>query len=217
MLTHVAGALDGLRVGEVITDVEYDDWMGRTRKAARVTYAGGEEAQPAGGGLQAGWVGGSAQAVPSSLLHKAPRFLRTITGPDEDRPFYAGRLRMPALDLYDSHMVLHWRVTPLHNPLVSEAEDLADADRDSEGLPEREREGHRQMERLRSMWDVSHHFVVSDDVGTGYHRSQSLSEAGSSDDERVGHVVLRPSAPESASQVTVEAAGNRFPFRLQRP
>jgi hypothetical protein len=214
MLTHVAGGLDALRAAAVITPSEYEDWMSRTRKAARITTAVTDGTRPVGHGvLYPGRLEGSPASV-SPEIHEGATPLRTIEGADEERHFYEGRLQLPLLELHQTHMVLHWKLCPLHDPRLSEAEDIADAASDATGLPETERQDHVQSEILRSKFDVSHHFVVSDDVGTRYQRSYPKNEAGSSDVARFGTVVLTPPLSPAATEVRVAAGAEQFRFRV---
>ena len=218
LLANITGALQALKVSRAVGSVEYDEWLERAGDAAGLF--GKPTTPPSGsGGMHAGPQaarGATATAVSTATPHAPrlpPRFLRLIPGPDEQE-FHGGRLRMLALELYDSQMVVQWRAAPLPDPPAIAQRELSLLDGATEGLPAPERERLHTAQALESISYLWQSFVVSDDLGTAYRLVGSSGDAGPSGNEMSGRLVVEPTAPVPASIIDVGVLDVHFRFDL---
>jgi hypothetical protein len=121
-LSHFAGILAAFRyMGDLAQDEEHD-WGNRMRTAL------GPEVYDVGppGPSRAVCVGELANGPDRQQLERDPEFIRSMPGPDREFDVHGGRIRIIALDFYDSVLAVRWRVSP-HPEVTSVFPDEADA------------------------------------------------------------------------------------------
>jgi hypothetical protein len=202
-ITHFASALNALRAAGVVSDEEFSDWMGRAVEAAGGPSAiVGRASITLESGEVVGQVGPRRGALPPP--EELPTFLRLVPAPNEEYDFFGGRLRIVGVEVYDTEMAVHWRMAPLPDVDAALPEEAEAGDRDTQGLPEDERDRIR-LRRQRDNWKLLHHFVVSDDAGHRY-RSAGGGASGSLD-VLVGRVIITPGLQEGATTLVIDAFG----------
>jgi hypothetical protein len=60
----------------------------------------------------------------ASTPAQSSRFWRLVPGPDCEEPLAGGRLRIVALELFDDHVAVHWRLAPPPDPEALFSSDL---------------------------------------------------------------------------------------------
>ncbi len=101
-LSHFAGVLAGFRYLGVITQDEEQDWYCRMLVAL-----GYELPDPAPSGFsQAIYVGDPAKRPPPPQSRSAPELIRSQPGPEQELGLHGGKLRVVAVDFYDSAVAL---------------------------------------------------------------------------------------------------------------
>ncbi|TMD91320.1 MAG: hypothetical protein E6I76_19090 [Chloroflexi bacterium] len=63
-----------------------------------------------------------------------------VPAPNEEYEFFGGRLRIVGVEEYDTEMAVHWRMAPLPDVDAALPEEAEAGDRDTQGLPEDERD-----------------------------------------------------------------------------
>jgi hypothetical protein len=210
MLAGFGGAIEALRAANAMDPDEVHDWNNRMHVA--LGLASLDPLPPGFQGSRAVFVGDGERP---DRPPEAPiaRFLELIPVRDADRELpYGGRLQILGIERYDSKVAVAWRMAPLPDAEAQHAQELAAHERDSEGLPEHERE----MMRAEFLQHVSRgpgaQLTLSDDVGTGY-RSTGGGWSGGGN-ERVGRAQFTPWIPEDASMLTVRWDVLEFPVPL---
>jgi hypothetical protein len=168
-LSHAAGAIEALRAAKVITDYEFTDWMRRIGEAAglilppldapRGLYPARFAEDPPKAGAPP--VAPPAPTPPPVEWDSYARFIRLLPGPDNELVIAGGRFRVLGLELYDKRMRFHWRIAPPHDVKDLYAEDWAAAERDTEGLPDAEREQLRIRRRGHQQGRIWHELIVT--------------------------------------------------------
>ncbi len=219
-VAHVGGALEAFRVSTALTDAEFMDWGRRTGEAAGLIlpppdappglYAGSFTEDPPKPGVP---------PSPPPVATPPPvewdlyaRFVRMLPGPDEELVIAGGLFRVIGLVLYDKRMRFHWRIAPPHDVDQRYADDARAHGRDTEGLPEAEREPCRRRWRGHHRGRIWHELSVTDDVGTSYQHVGGGS--GEFEDDILCNQVVTSAPPPEATVVTVGLRGARFDFRL---
>ena len=101
---------------------------------------------------------------------------------------------------------------PLPDPELQFAEELSEHERDTEGLPDAERQMMRRQ-LLQRLNGPGRELGLSDDADTKYHRMGG--GAGGSSHEFTGRAQFAPAIPETASTLTVHWGDLRFPVSLR--
>jgi len=140
------------------------------------------------------------------------RFIRMLPGPDDEFEIADSHFRILGLELYDKRMRIHWRIAPPHNVDELYADDARAHARDTEGLPNAEREQLYRRWRGHQQGRIWHELTVTDDAGTPY---QHIGGGSSGfDNEIVGVQAVAPAPPDAAIVVTVHLRGAGFGIRL---
>jgi hypothetical protein len=189
-----SGALAALRyIGELSADEE-SDWQERMRIALdvtrnRVVLRVAREGEPL-------------PATPAPLhIRPFPRFVRSIPGPDTEYELYGGRLRIIAIEVYDTMATVRWHVAPqpdISTAFPYEATQLA---HDVEGIDSRAAEELKRKAEKRLRISRLHNFGLVDDVGTEYRPSGGGSRGGSYG--TTGEADFAPAPPAFASKLTI--------------
>jgi hypothetical protein len=212
-LARFGGALDALVAAGEITEEELRDWLNRMRVAL------GMEPLPCGQSegivLRRSPGAGPRPELPAPPppppLHAKP--LRVLPGPDAEVDYFGGRLRITSAEDYGRQVCVHWRVAPLPGESLF-AEELAATDRDTEGLPDVERELLRNRLKGRLLLHRLSDFGLGDDVGTSYEQTGNDSRQG--DEEWAGRACFTPAPPTEATRITVRWCGTTFDIDLRR-
>jgi len=109
-------------------------------------------------------------------------------------------------------MRFHWRIAPPHDVHELYAEDARAHARDTEGLPDAEREQLLTRWRGHQQGRIWQELTVTDDVGTAYRHLDGGSSGFESD--VLGNQVIAPAPPVEASVVTIHLRGANFEIRL---
>jgi hypothetical protein len=195
-------ALGALQYVGELTEQEQKDWYDRMLVAVGITPP--EPAPP--GVIRTIFLGDPKKLEGRAAAHgDAPRFERSMPGPDAEFDFHGGRLRVIAVDLYDSSVDIRWRVAP--EPDIEDVfpDESAQMARDSEGTQEWAAEHLRDKGRrgLRNM--RLYRFELSDDVGSQYR--QSSGGSGGRPGEMTGTARFSPAPPADASVLTLNWHG----------
>lgn len=211
-LASIGGALEAFRVAGALSDEEFTDWMERAMQAAgierRVTPPSARNNPVTAAIAESTTVRsvrlpGSPGSPPVAGPEPPGQFRKLLPGRDEEVDFFGGRLRIVGIELYERGCYVLWRMAPLPDLALALPEESAALERDTEGLPESERQ-HVRL-RHRGLFQLASRFRVTDDVGTQY-RTCGGSSSGNSD-ELAGRLRLAPAPPEHARVVTVDALG----------
>ncbi len=163
-LSHFAGVLAGFRYLEAVTQEEERDWYRRMLVAL-----GYELPDPAPPGVsQAIYVDDPAKRSPRPQRRSVPVFIRSQPGPDEEFEEHVGKLRVIAVEFYDSAVAIRWRVSPQPNIASVFPDETAALEQDLIGLEEwaaedLRKKGHQQLAMTRL-----YRFGLTDDLGTSY-------------------------------------------------
>jgi hypothetical protein len=166
MLAGFGGAIEALRAADAMDADEVHDWNSRMHVAL-----GLEPLEPLPPGFQGGravFIGEGEPPAPPPPVPVA-KFLQLIPVENGDRAVpHGGRLQILGIERYDSKVAVAWRMAPLPDPEASHAVELAAHDRDTEGLPERD----RLMMRRRFLHQLhppaGRNLTLSNDLGTEY-------------------------------------------------
>jgi hypothetical protein len=191
-LSHFAGVLTAFRYLGAITQEDEHDWYRRMLVAL-----GYEAPDPAQVGVnRAIYVGDPANRPPRPEARSAPVFIRSQPGPDEEFEVHGGKLRVVAVEFYDSAVVVRWRVSPQPD-IASAFPDEADAlERDLIGLEywaaeDLRQKGHQQLAMMRL-----YKFGLRDDLGTSY--LQMGSRHGGGPSGMTGEAEFQAPPPEAS-------------------
>jgi hypothetical protein len=159
----------------------------------------------------------SAVAVPVPGLEVPPPptarfqsigFRRLIPGPDEEKAFGPGILRILALAVFEDGVEIDWlfSLPPNADPFASERDAVAG---ELDALPPAE-QVRRLQERDRHLrWAAApHDIALADDVGTVYQRQGGGAHGGFVTIR--GQQGFAPTLPAEATRVDVDANGARF-------
>jgi hypothetical protein len=173
-LSHFAGVLAGFRHLGVITQDEEQDWYRRMLVAL-----GYELPDPAPSGFsQAIYVGDPAKRPPPPQSRSAPELTRSQLGPEQELDLHGGKLRVVAVDFYDSAVAIRWRVSPQPDIASVFPDEVGALEKDLIGLEEWAAEDLRQKgyEELRMM--RLYKFGLRDDLGTSYVQTEARVHGG---------------------------------------
>jgi hypothetical protein len=163
-LSHFAGILAGFRYLGAATQDEEQDWYHRMLVAL-----GYELPDPAPPGVsQAIYVGDPAKRPPLPQPRTVPVFIRSQPGPDQEFEIHGGKLRVIAVEFYDSAVSIRWRVSPQPDVASAFPDEVAALERDLIGLEEwaaedLRRKGCEELGMIRL-----YRFGLRDDLGTSY-------------------------------------------------
>lgn len=163
-LSHFAGVLAAFRYQGAITQEEEHDWSRRMFVA--LGYDLREPAPP--GVSRAIYVGDPAKRPSRPESRSVPVFIRSQPGPDEEFEVHGGKLRVIAVEFYDSAVVIRWRVSPQPDVVSAFPDEAAALEHDLIGLEEWAAEDLRQKGLQKLGMLRLYRFGLTDDVGTSY-------------------------------------------------
>jgi hypothetical protein len=206
-LSSFRGALAAFRYMGEITQDEENAWFRKMLVAL-----GYELPDPAPPGVaQAIYVGDPAKRpAPLPTPPSAPIFIRSQPGPDEEFEFHGGRLRVIAVEFYDSSVLVRWRFSPEPEITSVFLEEAATLEEDLEGLEdwakkELRRKDQQNLKRMRL-----YKFGLTDDIGTAYISTTSGRHGGPG--EMSGETRFQPVPPAAASLLTFSWLGLEVPI-----
>jgi len=195
-LAAYSGAIGSFRyLGELSEDEEHD-WRDRMLVALGITPP-----EPARQGVsQFIHVGnpdpGTARTEPPDVS----RFVRSVLGPDAEFERHGGRLRVLAVDIYDTVVTVRWRVAPepdIFSAFPAEAIQLA---QDVEGADAWAAEHLREKAEQRLRMMRLYRFSLTDDTGTKY--MTTGGSHGGGNNEMTGEAKFLPAPPPTAATLT---------------
>ena len=195
-LSHFAGVLAGFRYLEVVTQEEEATW--NRKMLIALGYEPPEPATP--GTVQFIYTGDPKKRPPTPPAPEAtPQFVRSVLGPDQEFEVHGGRLRVIAAEIYDTGVVIRWRVAP--EPDISSVfpVEAAAFDADVEGLEDWATQELRRKAEQRLRMMRLYTFVLSDDIGTGYVMKRGGHGGGSNG--MTGDASFQPAPPSAASEL----------------
>ena len=187
--------LQAFKVVGAVDDDEAHDWSNRMLVAL-----GEEPLEPLGPG-QMRAIRFSDEPRPKVAPRPTPEFIRLLPATSEATATrFGGRFQVLGIEMYDTQFAVAWRLAPLPDQEAMFADDIVELERDTEGLPEHQRE--RLKRRLLQRLSMHHQEVeVTDDLGTPYHSSGGGSGGGGN--ERTGRMVFYPVPPQEASVLRI--------------
>jgi hypothetical protein len=144
---------------------------------------------------------------------RAPVFDRSQAGPDEEFEVHGGRLRVIAVEFYDSVVVVRWRVSPEPDITSVFPRETAALEQDLVGLEDWVSEDLRTKGRRRLSMMRLYKFTLGDDLGTPYF-PKGMSHGGGPDDMD-GQARFMPAVPATASLLTFSWLGLDVPIPLR--
>ncbi len=207
-------ALAALRGVGAVSAEETEDWTNR------ILIALGEEplkplpSVPGASTFRVFAVGGKHDKRPPRPPDPPPtsRFLALVPVNEPDRPLdYGGRIQILGVELYSDKVAVNWRLAPLPDYDAVFATELAEQERDLEGLPEDYRKILR--DKLIHQLQMRKRFLrLTDNVGTAYHPMGVGSGGGSA--EKRGHSDFAPAVPTEAQRLMVLWDKEEFDVQL---
>ena len=206
-LSHFAGVLAAFRYTGDITQDEEHAWY------RKMLIALGYELPdpPPPGMAQAIYVGDpEKRPIPPSSPSSAPEFIRSLQGPDREFEIHGGKLRVIAVEFYDSVVLVRWRVSPEPDIASVFPEEAAALEQDLVGLEDwatedLRRKGQQQLRMLRL-----YKFGLTDDLGTLY--SSMGSGHSGRPHEMTGEVRFQPAPPAAAASLSFSWLGLEVPI-----
>jgi hypothetical protein len=208
-LSHFAGVLAAFRYTGDITQDDEHAWHRKMLVAL-----GYELPDPPPPGMsQAIYLGDPAKRpVPPPNPSSAPLFIRSHPGPDEEFEIHGGKLRVIAVEFYDSVVLVRWRVSPEPDIASVFPEEAAALEQDLVGLEDWATEDVRRkgQQKLRMM--RLYKFGLTDDLGTSY--NSMGSGHGGRPHEMTGEATLQPAPPAAASPLALSWLGLEVPMPI---
>lgn len=163
-LSHFVGVLAAFRYLGAVTQEEEHDWYRRMLVAL-----GYEPPDPVSPGVsRAIYVGDPATRPPQPEPRNAPAFIRSQPGPDEEFEVHGGKLRVVAVEFYDSAIAVRWRVSPQPDIASAFPDEAAALEQDLIGLEGWAAEDLRQNGHQRLAMMRLYKFGLRDDLGKSY-------------------------------------------------
>ena len=193
-----SGQLTALRYVNELTADEETDWADRMRLALGMTA-----------NRIVLRVARDSQALPPTRpqMSRGPfaQFVRSIPGPDTEYELYGGRLRIVAVEVYDTMVNVRWRAAPEPDVSAVFAEEADQLAHDVEGTDawaaeELKRKAEKRLRMFR-LYD----FGLTDDLGTAYHSKGG--GRGSHGIGTTGEANFAPAPPANASLLTITLLG----------
>jgi hypothetical protein len=212
MLAGFGGAMEALVAAGAMSSDEVSDWSNRIHVALGLEPL--EPLPPSRPGFQHGraiYIG-EGEPPPRPPAPPVSRFLELIPVSNSDQPVpFGGRVQILGIERYDSKVAVAWRLAPIPDLEIQFASELSDHERDTQGLPDAERQMMRRQ-FLQQLNGPGREVGLSDDAGTEYHRMGG-GHAGDGR-EFTGRAQFAPAIPETASTLTVRWGDLRFPVPL---
>jgi hypothetical protein len=216
-LASAGGVLEALRGVGLLSDAEASEWHARFWEAItgerlpELPAVADEDALPSvmdTATAVAVPVPGVEATAPPIAAFQAIGFRRLIAGPDEERPFGPGVLRIVALLVFEDGVEVDWLYSfPPDAELFAAERDAVAGD--LAALPPQEQADRlRYRDHLLRYRAVPYDFALSDDVGTPY--QPHGGGAGGGPVTIRGHQSFTPTLPAQARRVYVDAGEARF-------
>ncbi len=135
-----------------------------------------------------------------------------MLGPDAEFDLHGGKLRVLAVDIYDTTIDIRWRVGPEPDVAAVFPSEVAQLVHDTEGTDDWAAEELQTKGKQRLHVRRLFRFQLSDDVGTEYMSSGASSGGGGG--ETTGNATFAPAPPQDASVVTLTWHGVEVPIPL---
>jgi hypothetical protein len=208
-LSHFAGVLAAFRYVGGVTQEEEHIWFGKMLVA--LGYEPPDPAPP--GTAQAIYVGDPAKrpALPRPP-DTAPEFIRSQLGPDAELEVLGGRIRVIAVEFYDSEVVVRWRVSPEPDVEAVFTSEMEALEQDLVGLEDWAAAELRDKAKQKLRMMRLYRFGLRDDLGTPY--VQKGSGHGGRQHEMSGNVRFGPPTPSGASMLTLSWLGLDVPIPM---
>ena len=208
-----SGGLNALRGTNAITAEEHDDWTNRMLVAlGQEPMESLPDVGPNTAVMRAVAWSSDTAPMPPPPAPPVSRFLRVIPGPDVEVEVSGGRARVLAIEMYDNSVAITWRLAPKPDFDPLHAFELAATERDTEGLPPRDRDRVRDIVRRGLERNHLQQIGLTDDVGTEYNAAGSGWSGGMN--EMHGRATFWSAVPDGASELYVELLGARFEARI---
>jgi hypothetical protein len=208
-LSHFAGVLAAFRYAGDVTQVEEHLWFRKMLVA--LGYEPPDPVPP--GTAQAIYVGDPAKRPATTRQpDTAPEFIRSQPGPEAELDLHGGRIRVIAVEFYDTEVVVRWRVSPEPDVAVVFAAEMEALEQDLVGLEDwaaaELRDTGRQKLRMMRLYK----FGLTDDLGTRF--VPKGSGHGGRPHEMSGNARFEPSTPSGASMLTLSWLGLDVPIPI---
>lgn len=206
-----SSALGALRAVGAVSPEEAEDWTNRMLIALGEKPL--EPLPPGFHGARLVSFGGKRPPCPPDPPPVSV-FLGLVPVNEPDRPLDSGgRVQILGVELYSDKVAVNWRLAPEPNYETVFADELAEQERDLDGLPDHQRNHLRN--RLVQRLQMQRGFIaLSDDVGTDYHGMGGGSSGGGG--QKRGHAYFAPSVPAEVESLTV-TWGSNMQFEVQLP
>ena len=208
-LSHFAGVLAAFRYVGELTQVEEHLWFRKMLVA--LGYEPPDPTPP--GTAQAIYVGDPAKR-PAEVRQPdpPPEFIRSLSGPDAELDLHGGRIRVIAVEFYDSEVVVRWRVSPEPDVAAVFSVEMEALEQDLVGLEDWAATELRDkgLQKLRMM--RLYRFGLRDDLGTSY--VPRGSGHGGRPDDMTGSARFAPPTPSGASMLTLSWLGLDVPIPI---
>jgi hypothetical protein len=219
-IAHAGGALEALRGVGLVSDEEFAEWNARFWEAATgepppsppehmppPSKGDGEDAAATSVAVAMAAPIGDAPPLPRPRFQEVG-FRRLIPGPDEEKVFGPGRVRILALVVFDDGVDVEWLFSLARDQDLFATEREAVA-KDLDALPAEE-QARRLEDRDRHLrWHAApRELGLSDDVGTAYQMQGGGAHGGFV--TLRGHQGFAPTIPPEATEMYVDADHARF-------
>jgi hypothetical protein len=138
-------------------------------------------------------------------------FVRSLPGPDDEIEIHGGKLRVIAIEFYDSAVAIRWRVSPQPDIGSAFPEETAALERDLIGLEEWAAEDLRKKGNQTLAMTRLYKFELRDDLGTTY--LPMGSRLGGGPNGMTGEVEFQAPPPE-ASLLVLSWLGLEVPILI---
>jgi hypothetical protein len=207
-LVHFAGVLSAFTYLEELTPEEKQTWADKMLVALGYKVPGQSPDRIS----RAIYVGDPAKIAARQTPPKSPPvFVRSQPGPDEEFEVHGGRLRVIAIEFYDSVIAIRWRVSPLPDVTSAFPDEAAALEQDLVGLEEWAAEELRQKGHQRLAMMRLYSFGLADDLNTPY--IQMGSNHGGGGNEMAGEARFK-APPSEATVLTFSWLGFEVPITI---
>ena len=197
ILARYSGAVGAFRYLGELSEDEERDWHNRMLVALGITPP-----PPAPPGVaQAIYVGDPNARPRRDVDSDLANFVRSVPGPNVEFERHGGRLRVIAVEIYDTKVAIRWRFAPepdISSAFPAESAQLAP---DLEGTDDWAAAELLKKAEQRLHSRRLYRFGLNDDIGTEY-RSWGGSSGGGNG-ETTGEVRFLPAPPHTASVLTL--------------
>ncbi len=208
-LSHFAGILAGFRYLDAVTQEEQQTWYRKMLVAL-----GYELPDPAPPGVAQAIYVGDPKKRPSEprVPESTPRFVRSVAGPDQEFEVYGGKLRIVAVEIYDTAVAIRWRCAPEPDISLAFPAEAAALEQDMEGVEDWAAAELRRKAGLGMRMRRLYRFGLADDVGTPYFQRGQRSGGGGG--VMTGEAEFQPGPPSNTSGLVLSWLTLEVPIPL---